>query len=201
MKRFSVVFCLLGALPLCLWAASAAVTSFPGGSVLGPGPQGVQTAIKKAVTDFSGTWILDPGKSQGQWNESTWTITQNDKEIEIAFANASSTGPDSSSWANGTETWQLDGSESTKETQKTYMSGMTGESWTTQVTVTRKTRWSDSGKVLELIEINKYNDGQENYTQRLELAGDGKTLKVQGRIESTSSNPVRPGGSYVYTKK
>jgi len=180
MKKLAVVCCLIVMPMLGLWAASA------------------------AVTDFSGTWVLDPDKSQGLYDESTWTITQDDKQIAVSHFNALHPGGSMS----GTDTYKLDGSETVKEINGHVQvvgpgtDGVPQTLSTILVKLVRNAKWLDDGKALELTRLRVFSDGTLSETDRLELADNGKTLKLQSRSESTSPTmPKQKGGNYIYTRK
>jgi hypothetical protein len=158
-------------------------------------------AAGAAVTDFSGTWILDRGKSQGSLDQSTWIIKQNEKEISITSDDVVHFASGSSGSKNGTKIYKLDGSETTKEGAMSVLGGANPEP-SHQAKIKEKAKWVNDGKVLELIRLTELGDGIFTETVRLELADNGKTLRVQSSSESTSSTmPKRPGGDYVYSKK
>jgi hypothetical protein len=131
-----------------------------------------------AATSFAGTWALDKGKSEGlnpglQNAESvTLTITQDDKELvwkqEVVGAQMQQPAA----------TYKLDGSETTGDVNVGQMQGK----------ATRKAKWMDGGKMLELNTVIKLDfQGQEvtvNVVQHLELAESGKVLKVHSTTES-----------------
>ncbi|MBZ5500326.1 MAG: hypothetical protein LAP85_28360 [Acidobacteriia bacterium] len=154
-----------------------------------------------AITDFSGTWVLDHSKSQGPLAQSIWTITQNDKEISISVDDVIQFGPESSGSKRGTKTYKLDGSETTKEATLNSI-GVPAPESSHQVRTTEKAKWLDGGKVLELVRLTERGDEKVTEIDRLELTDNGKTLKVKSTSESTSSTiPKRQGGDYIYTKK
>lgn len=172
-----------------------------------------------APANFAGTWTLDKSKSQGlnprlQGADSvTWTITQNDKTITVeekvtggqmgggGGAGAPPAGAPPAGGPpgggggrggmmggmGGPRTFNLDGSETTAEMGR-------GK-------VTRKATWSSDGSTLELVSKNAFQgpDGGEitsTVTEKLSLAGDGKTLTVTRKVEG----PRPSESTYVFTK-
>lgn len=131
-----------------------------------------------AATSFAGTWVLDKGKSEGlnqamQNAESiTLTITQDDKELTTKQEIAGSQAPPQ------TAAFKLDGSETTGDVNLGRMQGK----------ATRKAKWMNEGKMLELNSVIKVDfQGQEvtiTQVQHLELAEGGKVLKIHGTTES-----------------
>jgi hypothetical protein len=172
-----------------------------------------------APANFAGTWALDKSKSQGlnprlQGADSvTWTITQNDKTITVEekvtggqmgggggagappAGGPPAGGPPGGGGGRGgmmggmggPRTFNLDGSETTAEMGR-------GK-------VTRKATWSSDGSTLELVSKNAFQgpDGGEitsTVTEKLSLAGDGKTLTVTRKVEG----PRPSESTYVFTK-
>ncbi|MFN7944420.1 MAG: hypothetical protein U0Z53_03635 [Blastocatellia bacterium] len=131
-----------------------------------------------APTSFAGTWSLDKGKSEGlnqqlQNAESiTLTITQDDKELTTKQEIAGSPAPPQ------TATYKLDGSETTGDVNLGRMQGK----------ATRKAKWMDGGKMIELHSvINVEFQGNPvtiTQVQHLELAEGGKVLKIHSTSES-----------------
>jgi len=134
-------------------------------------------------TNFAGTWALDKAKSENMprmWGEAevTLVVTQNDKEITVETKVAGGGGGGGGRGMGGPQpplTYKLDGSENKVDL---------GE----RGSVTTKAKWLGDGKILELNSVRKANfQGNEvtiTTTDHLELADDGKTLKVHRKSEN-----------------
>jgi hypothetical protein len=169
-----------------------------------------------APTSFAGTWTLDKSKSQGlsprfqNVDSVTWTVTQTDKTISIdekvtggntgSGGGGAATGSPASAPAGappaggqgqgvgpgrggmggggmmGPRTFNLDGSETSGE-----MMGGRGK-------FVRTAKWSNDGKMLELISKTTFQrEDQEittTSTDKLELSADGKVLTVARHSET-----------------
>ena len=135
-------------------------------------------SVSAAPANFAGTWSLDKSKSEGLQGpmasvDQTWTITQDAKTltVEVKFSGGQREMPSQK------RTYNLDGSPTEVE-----MGGqMPGKA-----TLTAK--WKDDGKSLELTSKRNVNvQGNEvtiTTTERWELDGGGKTLKVHRKSES-----------------
>lgn len=166
--------------------------SFLGVFVLGMG------AAMAAAENFSGTWALDASKSQGLPAQAptdiTWTVAQTDKEIAIerpGGGRGGAGGGGGAAPAPQKSVYKLDGSETTEEMQ----GRMPGKA-------TRKAKWTNGGKTLELNQVTNANFQGNDVTitqvEHWELSDGGKTLKVHRKTES-------PQGArevtYVFAKK
>lgn len=175
MKKTIIVIAICGLLLTGLWAVSA------------------------AAANFGGTWKLDKGKStlperMANIEGMNWTITQDDKQFTLkpeVIGGGGRGGGGRGGLLNQPETYNLDGSETTSE-----LSGrMTGK-------VTRTARWMDGGRMLELKSVinGDFNGNAftSTTTRHLELAEDGKVLKVH----QTSESPVgSQEATLVFTKE
>lgn len=130
-------------------------------------------AVAAAPANFAGTWKLDRSKSEGLQGrqaetDQTWSVKQDDKQFSVERPGMG--GPQSS-------TYNLDGSETTAE----VAGRMPGKA-------TRKAKWMDDGKILELHEVRNvtFQDTPVaiTVTEHWELADGGKTLKVH-RVSET----------------
>ena len=146
--------------------------------------------------NFAGTWTLDKSKSQGlnprQQNAESvsWVITQTEKEITIeekmTGGNPPAGGPPAAGAAGGgggqgrgmgmggPRTFNLDGSETTSESER----GKT----------VRKATVSADGKTIELSSKSTFQgpNGEVTATSsdKLTLSADGKVLTVNRHSES-----------------
>jgi hypothetical protein len=153
MKRFLIACGLICALMAGAWAAAA-------------------------PANFSGTWALDKGKSEGLAPQMadidvTMTITQDDKQItsETKYTGGAQERPSQKL------TYKLDGSETTAEVG----GRMPGKA-------TLKAKWMDDGKILQLDTVRNVTvqDNPVTITQKeqWELAEGGKVLKIHRTTES-----------------
>ena len=124
-----------------------------------------------APANFAGTWALDKAKSEGLQGpmanaDQTVVVTQDAKQ----FSYTTTVTVDGQARPATTNTYNLDGSETTAEIQ----GRMPGKA-------TRKAKWV-SDAVLELSEVRNVSfqgqDFQIKTTEHWELADGGKTLKV-----------------------
>jgi hypothetical protein len=149
-------------------------------------------AVNAAAANFSGTWAIDKGKTtglQGPMAEAdiTWVVTQDDKQITIE----SKVVVGGQERPAQTATYKLDGSETTAE-----VSGrMPGKA-------TRKAKWMDGGKMLELTQVLNANFQGNDVTittkEHWELADGGKVLKVHRSQETPRGTQET---SFVFNKK
>ncbi|HKV34228.1 MAG TPA: hypothetical protein VJP89_07905 [Pyrinomonadaceae bacterium] len=147
-----------------------------------------------APANFAGTWTLDKSKSQGlnprQQNAESvsWVITQTEKEITIeeksTGGNPPAGGPGGPGGGGGgrgmgggfggPRTYNLDGSETSSETER----GKT----------VRKATVSGDGKTIEMTSKSTFNGPNGEITlnsnDKLVLSGDGKVLTVTRHSES-----------------
>lgn len=143
-----------------------------------------------APANFAGAWTLDKSKSQGlnprQQNAESvsWVITQTEKEITIeekitagnppAGGGPGGGGGRGMGGFGGPRTFNLDGSETSSETER----GKT----------VRKATLSSDGKTLELSSKSTFNgpNGEMTLTsnEKLQLSADGKVLTVTRHSES-----------------
>src|SRR5262245_65581450 len=151
---------------------------------------GVAAVSAQKGANFAGTWELDKAKSQLSQRETdsikgaTWTVTQDDKQLtrEQKIEGVEGEGGGAGGGGGrgrgmgmgGPLTVKLDGSETTTESQ--------GRKTTT------KAKWTNDGKTLEITTVRS-GEFQGNAftfttTEHLELADDGKTLKVHRKTES-----------------
>lgn len=139
-------------------------------------------AAAAAPANFSGTWKLDKSKSQGLQGrmadaDQTWTVKQDDKQLSVER----SLSMGGQSMPAQAAAYNLDGSETTGE----VAGRMPGKA-------TRKAKWMDDGKILELHEVRTANfQGNEftiTTTEHWELADGGKTLKVHRVSETPQGN-------------
>lgn len=130
-------------------------------------------AVAAAPANFAGTWKLDRSKSEGLQGrmaemDQTWTVKQDDKQLTVERPGMGGTQ---------TSVYNLDGSATTAE-----IGGQAPGK------ATRKAKWMDDGKILELNEVRNVNfQGNEvtiTSTQHWELADGGSTLKVHQVTES-----------------
>ena len=128
--------------------------------------------------DYAGTWVLDKAKSQGLQGrmaeaDVTWVVTQDEKQLSLdtKVSMGGQEGP------GQTAVYKLDGSETTGE----VTGRMPGKA-------TRKAKWLDGGKMLELHEVRNANfqgsDVTITTTEHWELAEGGKVLKVHRKAET-----------------
>jgi hypothetical protein len=131
-----------------------------------------------APANFSGTWVLDKTKSEGLPPQMadldiTMTVTQDDKQLmtETKYTGGAQERPAQKA------TFKLDGSETTTE-ETGRMAGK----------ATRKAKWMDEGKTLELSTVRNVTvqDNPVTITQKehWELADGGKVLKIHRTNES-----------------
>ena len=164
--------------------------SFLGVFVLGIG------AAMAAAENFSGTWALDASKSQGLNPQAptdvTWTVAQTDKEITIerpGMGGRGGGGGGGGAPAAQKSVFKLDGSETTEESQR-------GK-------ITRKAKWTNNGKTLELNQVRNVNFQGNDMTlttvEHWDLADGGKTLKVHSKTEGSPQGAREL--TYVFTKK
>lgn len=143
-----------------------------------------------APANFAGAWTLDKSKSQGlnprQQNAESvsWVITQTEKEITVeekitagnppAGGGPGGGGGRGMGGFGGPRTFNLDGSETSSETER----GKT----------VRKATLSSDGKTLELSSKSTFNgpNGEMTLTsnEKLQLSADGKVLTVTRHSES-----------------
>jgi hypothetical protein len=168
---------------------------------------GVAAVSAQKGANFAGTWELDKGKSQlpemmaNNLTSMTWTVTQSETELKIEpKAEMAQTGGGGGGGGgrgggmggfNQPSSYKLDGSEAT-----TDLTGrMTGK-------VTRKAKWMNEGKGLELSAVTKAdfngNAFTSTTTEHWELADGGKTLKVHRKSENQRGTQE---ATYVFTKK
>jgi hypothetical protein len=142
--------------------------------------------------NFAGTWVLDKSKSQGLQGpmanaDVTMVVTQDDKQFS-AETKSVVEGQERSQPAS---IYKLDGSETTAE----LTGRMTGKA-------TRKAKWANDGKTLELSDVRNVNfngnDVTINIKEHWELADDGKTLKLHRVTESPRGTQEV---TLVFTKK
>lgn len=135
-------------------------------------------AMNAAPTNFAGAWVLDKAKSENlpqnlaNAESVTWTVTQDDKQITVEPQVVGGRGQAQKA------TYNLDGSETTADVSLGQMSGK----------ATRKAKWMDGGKTLELNQVINA-DFQGNpvtitSVEHWELSADGKMLKVHRKSES-----------------
>jgi hypothetical protein len=161
--------------------------SFLGVFVLGIG------AAMAAAENYSGTWALDASKSQGLPQQAptdqVWTVAQTAAEISIERPGMGrGGGGGGAAPAAQKAVYKLDGSETTEEGQR-------GK-------VTRKAKWTNGGKTLELNSVRNVNVQGNDMTlttvEHWDLSDGGKTLKVHSKTDT-------PQGArevtYVFTKK
>ena len=163
--------------------------------------------------NFAGTWELDKAKSQlpqrqaDSIKSSTWTVTQDDKQLtneqktERAEGAAGGGGGGGGGrggggggrgggfgMGGGNLAVKLDGSETTTENQ----GGKTST----------KAKWTNDGKTLEITSVRsgefQGNAFTMTTTEQWELADGGKTLKVHRKAE-TQRGPQE--STWVLTKK
>jgi hypothetical protein len=129
--------------------------------------------VSAAPANFSGTWSLDKTKSgelpqQMKDMDIVWTVKQDDKQLSVQTPGMN--GPQ-------TAVYNLDGSE-TKDKVEGRFPG----------TATRKTKWTNDGKTLELNSVMNLNAQGTEVTvtalEHWELAEGGKVLKVHRVTES-----------------
>ena len=141
-------------------------------------------AVSAAPTNFAGTWVLDKGKSEGlnpgmaNAESVTWTITQDEKELTTKPEVKGGGGGGGGGMGGGqAATFKLDGSETTSD----VTGRMTGKA-------TRKAKWTDGGKMLELNTVINGDFNGNSFTattvEHWELADGGKVLKVHRKAES-----------------
>jgi len=143
--------------------------------------------VSAAPSNFSGTWMLDKSKSgelpqQMQNADIVWEVKQDDKQITVQ------------SPARGgqqTAVFNLDGSETKADVEGRFPGK-----------ATRKAKWMNDGKTLELNTVLNGNFQGNEVTittlEHWELAEDGKALKVHRVTESPrGKNEI----SLVFTKK
>jgi hypothetical protein len=153
----------------------------------------VLTAGAQNKVNFAGTWSLDKAKSQGlsprmQGADSvTLTITQDDKQISVESKVVGGQPPAGGSPGSGagggrgfgggmgSQTYNLDGTESTADVGGGQMTGK----------ATMKATWS--GSTLELARKTTFNGPNGEITstssQKLSLSGDGKVLTAMAHSE------------------
>ena len=131
-----------------------------------------------APANFSGTWELDKGKSEGLAPQMadvniTMIVTQDDKQLtsETKYTGGAQERPSQKA------TYMLDGSETTAEVG----GRMPGKA-------TLKAKWMNDGKTLELNTVRNVTVQDNPVTITLlehwELADGGKTLKIHRMTES-----------------
>ena len=140
-------------------------------------------ATQAAAPNFAGTWTLDKSKSEGlspaykTFELTFWVITQTDKEISIQEKHRGPAGPGpppgrvntgGGDRPLGPRTYNLDGSESTVDLERTKF--------------VRNAILSSDGKTLELVQktISQRADREVTYTlsDKLSLSADGQVLTV-----------------------
>ncbi|HXG67554.1 MAG TPA: hypothetical protein VNO70_20800, partial [Blastocatellia bacterium] len=103
-------------------------------------------AMNAAPTNFAGTWELDKAKSENlprgiQNVESlTWVVSQDDKQLTI---DPKVVGGQAQGMAQQKIVYNLDGSDTTADVAMGQLSGK----------ATRKAKWMDGGKILELHQV------------------------------------------------
>ena len=148
-------------------------------------------AVSAAPADFSGTWVLDPSKSTqpqgpgggggggGQGGEVTLDVKQDAKTL---------TSTRKTPRGEQVTTYNLDGSETTSETQR-------GKS-------THKAKWQGDGKILEINTVSNFNmQGNEvkiTSVSHWELTDGGKALKIHTKTETPQGSRE---STQVYNKK
>lgn len=129
--------------------------------------------VSAAPANFSGTWSLDKSKSgelprQMQDMDIIWTVKQDDKQITVQSPGMG---------GQQTAVYNLDGTETTANVE----GRITGKA-------TRKAKWTNDGKTLELNSVVNGDFQGNNVTfstlEHWELAEDGKVLKVHRVSES-----------------
>ena len=138
-----------------------------------------QQAASAAMPNYAGTWTLDKAKSESlppnyQGAENIELIlTQDDKQLTMELKGLS--GPQAAMAQK--MTYKLDGSPTIAE----ITGRATGKA-------TTKAKMSSDGKTLELSTVRNLQfqgmDVTITSTDRLELAADGKTLKIARTTES-----------------
>lgn len=139
-----------------------------------------------APADFSGTWVLDPAKSQmpqgggqGGGGEVTLEVKQDAKTLTSTRKTAR---------GEQVSTYNLDGSETTSESQR-------GKS-------THKAKWQGDGKILEINTVSNFNmQGNEvkiTSVAHWELIDGGKALKIHSKTETPQGTRE---STQVYNKK
>lgn len=129
--------------------------------------------VSAAPSNFSGTWMLDKSKSgelpRGMQNaEIVWEVKQDDKQITVQSPTMG---------GQQTAVFNLDGSETKADVEGRFPGK-----------ATRKAKWMNDGKTLELHTVLNANIQGNDVTittlEHWELAEDGKALKVHRVIES-----------------
>ncbi len=162
---------------------------------------GLAAVSAQKGADFSGAWEVDKSKSQMPQmmaeaiKSSTWTVTQDDKQLsreqKIERVDGAGGGPGgrgAGMMGGGPLTVKLDGSETTSESPR----GKT----------TVKAKWTNDGKILEVTSVltgeMQGNAFTMTTTEHWELADGGKTLKVHRKTESPRGPQEM---TWVLTKK
>lgn len=163
-----------------------------------------------AQTNFSGTWSLDKGKSQGlppmleNAESYTLVVAQDDKQltVESKIAGGGQGGPGAQGGPGGgrgrggfgmlpNATYKLDGTETKVEIQGPRPG-----------TATLKATPSDGGRKLELTVTRNLNFQGNDVTlttkERWELGDGGKTLKIHRTSESPRGTTE---STLVFTKQ
>jgi hypothetical protein len=124
-----------------------------------PGPR----TAARAHPDFTGTWSLDPSKSEGQMvpTSATLKVTQTDKSLTIER-----TAMAMGMTRTGTSTYALDGSASKNSVN----------AGGTNVDFNSTTAWSDN--VLVIKTTAEIGGGSFSGTERYSLSDDKKTLVI-----------------------
>jgi len=134
-------------------------------------------SVSAAPSNFAGTWVLDKSKSEGLQGamanaDVTWVVTQDDKQLSYD-SKISGGGQDFTQ----NYIYKLDGSETTAD----VTGRLPGKA-------TRKAKWMDDGKILELNQVLNANFQGNDVTittkDHWELADGGKALKVHRTTES-----------------
>lgn len=143
--------------------------------------------VSAAPANFSGTWGLDKSKSgelprQMQDADIVWTIKQDDKQVTVQYP---------SMGGQQTAVYNLDGSETTANVEGRFPGK-----------ATRKAKWMNEGKTLELNTVLNANVQGNDVTittlEHWELAEDGKVLKVHRVTESPRG---KNENNFVFAKK
>jgi hypothetical protein len=147
-------------------------------------------AAAGAQADFSGTWVLDTGRSQGlpEGFEQTMTVKQSGDRLEIEFHLRGPQGEERAS-----DAYVLDGKET--DFRPAIVGGGSGKG-------RRTSRWLDGKRGFEAQERATVEgpEGEVTITgvRKWTLAPDGKTLT----IEMTMSGPQgEQASTRVYTRK
>lgn len=152
-----------------------------------------------ASPNFSGTWVLDASRSEGQpmtggSGERIVVISQDANRITVENrfpGGGQERSPGMGGMWSQPMTFNMDGSETTVQMQ----GQMVG-------TAKQKAKWLNNGNALELVSVRTLNFGGNEVTitmkDRLEFEGGGAVLVIRRSVQSPRGNQE---SKLVFTKR